>query len=54
KDIQEIGGLVRPVRMEVHSNLREGYQTILTMVEADFATVIGDAVFTRDFLEQGY
>src|SRR5690606_14664969 len=54
KEVQEIGGLVRPVRMEVHSNLREGYQTILTMIEADFATAIDDAVFTRDFLEQIY
>ena len=54
KVIQEIGGLVRPVRMEVHSNLREGYQTILTMIEADFTKAIDDAVFTRDFLEQKY
>ena len=54
KEIQEIGGLVRPVRMEVHSNLREGYQTILTMIEADFSTKVDDDVFTRDFLEQAY
>ncbi|MGE5576733.1 MAG: outer membrane lipoprotein-sorting protein [Syntrophothermus sp.] len=51
--VREIGGKVRPTVMEIESELKKGYKTIMTMVDADFDADISDSIFTRLYLEKG-
>lgn len=51
--ITEVGGKVRPTRMEIVSELRKGYKTIFEILEADYAVENPDSIFTRLYLEKG-
>lgn len=51
--IKEIGGKVRPIRMEIVSELRKGYRTVFLILEADYTAENPDSIFTKLNLEKG-
>jgi outer membrane lipoprotein-sorting protein len=51
--VKDFGGLVRPTVMEISSELRKGYKTIVVFIEADYNSEIQDSVFTKMYLEKG-
>lgn len=51
--IQEIGGRVRPTVMEIESELRKGYKTIVVIIDADYNYQTPENFFTRMYLEKG-
>lgn len=51
--IKELGGRACPTYMVIESALREGYRTVLAILEADYVTPLGDNIFTRLYLEKG-
>ena len=52
-EVIEIGGKVRPARMEISSALRKGYKTVFTIIDADYKYENPDSIFTRMYLEKG-
>lgn len=53
KNIREIGGRIRPTRMEIISEFRKGYRTIFEILEADYDSENPDSIFTKTYLEKG-
>lgn len=51
--VTEIGGKVRPTRMVMSSELRKGYQTVFTIIDADYTYENPESIFTRMYLEKG-
>ncbi len=51
--VKELGGLVRPTVMEISSQFRQGYRTIVTFMEADYISAIAENIFTKMYLEKG-
>ena len=51
--VTEIGGKVRPIRMVMSSELRKGYQTVFTIIDADYTYENPESIFTRMYLEKG-
>ena len=52
-EIREIGGRVRPTRMEVTSELKKGYKTVMEMRDADFNRENPENIFSKSYLESG-
>jgi outer membrane lipoprotein-sorting protein len=50
---KEIGGRVRPTVMEITSELRKGYKTVLDFIDANYDLEIPDSYFTKMYLEKG-
>ena len=51
--IKEIGGRVRPTVMEISSELRKGYKTIVVIIDADYHYQTPENFFTKMYLEKG-
>lgn len=51
--VREIGGRLRPTRMEVTSELKKGYKTVMEMVNADFDRENPESIFSKTYLENG-
>lgn len=51
--IMEIGGKVRPTKMEIFSELRKGYSTVFSILEADYTVENPESIFTKIYLEKG-
>jgi outer membrane lipoprotein-sorting protein len=50
---KELGGRVRPTVMEITSELRKGYRTVMSFTEADYKSDLPDQLFTKLNLEKG-